>query len=171
MPKTYTDTQLTNVEAMATKPVQVVMWGHSGVEELLSCSGDIVFDGQAYVPGIEIVNIQDSRTATLKVPGDTDRVGEVQNGTYRGQACKIYAIPASPGDGGIYLLSEAVLQIDGIIDKSVYRAGTVTVTVIHKNLTGNLTPRHLMDAVANHIPPAGTQILWESDRLVLETRR
>jgi len=172
VPRVLTSTQQTNVDAAATRPVYVVAWEHSGVEELLSCAGDIILDSKVYTAGgLNVGGIQDGRSATITLPATSTRIAEIQNNAWRGGTCKIYAVPASPSDSGIYIAAESILMMNGVITASRFRGETISVNIIHVNLDGDYSPRDLLDDVCNHIPAPGTQILWEGDRMTLETRR
>lgn len=153
--------QVANVEAEVTRPIYVLAWEHSGTEELLSASGDITLDGKNYAGGFirkDGISITEGIGATISVFASAARVMEVQNGTWREGFCKLYYIPASPGDSSTFDLSDAVLVLDGVIDSSRYSSGRVTVKAIHSNFDGNYSPRHLVSSVSNHIPPTGTVI-------------
>jgi len=170
VPRSLTTDQQDNAELASTRPVHIVAWEHSGVEELLSCTGDITLSGQVYTAGgLKIGSILDGKSATITLPATSTRITEIQNNTWRGGTCKIYAIPSVPGDSGIY--TESILQIDGVIQASNLQGETIRVSIIHTNLDGNYSPRDLLDDVSSHAPAAGTNILWEGDRLVLEARR
>lgn len=171
MSRTVTETQVANIEARSTKPIYVVAWEHSGVEELLSASGDIILDGKNYTGGgIDVVRIIEGISASFSVYPTTVRVTEIQNNTWRGGACTLYYIPAAISDSNVFALTDAIVVLQGFIDASQYSGGSITVTAIHTHFDGNYTPRHLVSSVSNHIPAAGTAIVWEGGRFILEAR-
>ena len=101
MPRDLTVAQQANAEAASTRPVHVIAWEHSGSEELLSCTGDIILDSKLYTAGgLKVSSIQDDKAATITLPATSARIAEIQNNDWRGGTCKIYAIPAAPGDSG-----------------------------------------------------------------------
>jgi len=172
MPRTLTESQSSYLGQESSRPINVVKWEHSGSEELLSCSGDVVFNSEAYsAGGLNISVIRNSHSATITLPATPARIAEVQNGTWRNGTCLIYAIPSDVSRTGNHASTEGVLQIDGIIVSSRYSGNEIAVSVIHKNLDGNYTPRNIADEVCNHIPPPGTLLVWDDENIVLESRR
>lgn len=171
MPRDLTEAQLTNLALPSSRPVYCVWIEHSGMIELLSSAGDVVFGGLPFTAGgVNIKRIQDSQSATIELPATPTRIAEVQNGTWRYKPCYIFVIPGTPSDSGVYATAEGLTLLSGIIDDSKFSENVVTVTVIHQNLDGNYTPRNLYDEVCNHIPAPGTVITWDSETLVLESR-
>ena len=165
------DSAYTKLLATSTRPINLIRWEHSGILELLSCSGPIVFNSEAYTEGgARIQSIQDGRSATLSTPATTARIAEVVSGNWRNGICQIYAIPGLPGDGLTYTLSEAVLQLDGMIVSSRFSGDDITLSILHKYSKG-YTPPNLISEVCHHIPPAGTIISYNGDQMVLEARR
>jgi hypothetical protein len=173
MARNLTAVQYNNLVATATRPINLVRWEHSGMLELLSCSGDITFGGEMYsAGGVEVDSIEDGRTATLSLPATPARVAEVINGNWRnGKICKIFAVPGLPEDDGDYALSQGILVLDGVIDSSQYANGMITVNAIHRYLRGNLTPRTSFNELSTHIPPSGTMLTWEGESYMLVSRR
>jgi len=173
MPIKLTPAKFSNAAAPSTRPVRLVRWEHSGALELLSCSGDITYNGEIFTAGgVNVLSVEDGRRATLSLPATPERVQEVINGNWRnGKICQIYAVPGLPADDGVYELEEGLLELDGIIDSSQYSGGTITINAVHKYLKGNLTPRTTFNAFSVHILPAGTVIEWEGQSYTLVSRR
>lgn len=172
MPRSVTAAQQANLEADATRPVYLVSWEHSGSEELLSCAGEVIFDGQTFTAGgLRVTQISDSRSATISLPATATRVGETQHGTWRQGACKIWQIPAAPSDGDTFDAADGILLIDGEIRSSAFSGEGISVAVSHRTLSQQLTPRHTYDAVTVFSPAAGTVLTWEGDKLILESPR
>lgn len=164
--------QLSNVGGANTRPINIVSIEHSGSIELLSCSGELSYDGDTYAGGgINIRRIENNRSATLTLPATATRITESQNGTWRGGTCKIYAIPALPTDSNIFVLADGLLILDGVISTSSFATDRITVTVVHSNLDGNYTPRNLIDEACNHVPSPGSILTWEGENIVLVSRR
>lgn len=142
------------------------------MEELISSSGDITFDGKNYAAGglATDVLLEEGFGATISVFASPSRVMQSQNGNWRGGSCKIYFVPASSKDPSIFDLSAAILMLDGSIDDSQFQdtSGRVTVSVAHANFDGEYTPRHLISAVSHHIVASGTAIVWDGSQHVLE---
>lgn len=163
------DSIVSNLEGPATKPVYLVSMEFGAMPELLSATGSaVVFDGADYGGYVNVDNIANSQSARLSVPATASRVADLQNGTWRGGYCKLYAVPAVPNDGNSYTVAESVLVLDGTILSAKSNANTVQIDVIHKNLAGRFSPGNLFDAVCNHLPAPSTVLVWESERLVLE---
>jgi hypothetical protein len=172
MPRSVTPGLQTNLSAEATRPIYLVAWEHSGSEELLSCAGEVIFDSQTFTAGgLRVTQISDSRSATLSLPATSTRVTETQNGTWRGGACKIWQIPASPSDGDTFDAEDGILLIDGEIRSSAFAGEDISVSVSHRTLSQKLTPRHTVDAVTAFCPAPGTIISWEGEKLILESPR
>ena len=169
---TLTAGQLSNVEEVATRTINIVEIEHSGSIERLSCSGALSYDGADYTfGGVNIRRIENNRSATLTLPATATRITESQNGTWRNGTCKIYAIPALPTDSNIFAAADGVLVLDGFISTSSFANDRVTVTVVHVNLDGNYTPRNLIDEACNHVPSPGSILTWEGENIVLVSRR
>lgn len=173
MPRTVSQQQLANVDATRTKPVFLVAWEHSGVEELIACTvGEVVFDSRTYTPqDVTVSSIQNGRSASLVMPASPTRVAQSQNGTWRNGFCKIYAIPAAPTDALTFLEADAILVLQGEIRSSALSGNQITVVCEHVGAGFRLSPRYTFDAVCNHLPPAGTVISWEGDTIVLGAPR
>ena len=171
MPGELTPAQEANVAADVTRAVVFMVLNHSGVEELLSATGDLVYDGQPYEGGgVQIVSISDSQSATFTLPATPERVSQVEKGDWRHGSCRIYTIPAMPGDDAIYEADEAFLLIDGEIQLSAFRGGKVTVNVTHHNNANRISPSHTWDEVCHHIPAAGSILSWEGKELILSAQ-
>ncbi len=171
MPVTLTPAQLAAVDLPSTRPVMLVRLDHSGTQELLSCSGNIEFDGELYTAGgVSIDSVSDGSAASLSLPATPERVAEVQNGTWRHAVCKIYAVPAVPGDSGSYVTADAILMLDGVIMASSFSGGKVSVSAIQRSLDGSNTPRNTISEVASHIPPPGSILTWTTS-ITLVARR
>lgn len=173
MPRASTPQQLAAANAAATKPVYLLAWEHSGIEELIACTvGDVVYNGQTYAAGdVRISRIDDGRSARLSMPASAARVTESLNGTWRSGRCRIYNIPATPTDDLTFLEAEAILVLDGQIRTSGMSGDTVNVYCEHIDAGTRISPRHTFDAICNHLPPAGSVITWEGDTIVLEAPR
>ena len=164
--------QLSNLAETATRPINIMSIEHSGSAELLSCSGDVIYDGESYAGGgVEIRRINNTISASLTMPATATRITESQNGTWRGGACKIYAIPALPSDGNSFTAAEGVLILDGVILTSSFSSDRITLSIVHVNLDGNYTPRNTIDEACYHVPSPGTILSWEGENLVLVSRR
>lgn len=169
MPRELTSTQLTNVNATATRPIYLVEWAHSGSTERLSSSGSITYDGNAYTAGGVLVrSISNGRSATITVPATAARAGQVADNDWRNGTCKVYCIPGAPGDSGTYAAAAGILLIDGVIDSSRLGRNTVNVQITSKYLVGVTTPVLTFDRICNHLPAPGSTIEWEGDSLALE---
>jgi hypothetical protein len=169
MPRTLTSDQLSNVQQEATRPVYLVDWEHSGTQELIACtSGAVVYDGMTFNAGdLKVVSIDGGKSAQLSMPASPTRGMEVQNGTWRMGYCKIYLVPALPGDTLTFVEADGLLVLDGEIRSSALSGNSIGVSVQSTSDGVILSPRHTFDAVSNHLPAAGTIISWEGDQLVL----
>lgn len=159
--------------ANATAPIVIVEHSFSGVLEYASCTGDIQYDGKLYpAGGCDVKAIKDSVSATVDIAVSSDRLQSLDNGTWRNGACRIYYIPGLPDEGIVpYEVDDAILMVDGLIISAAYsRQGKLTFGVMHVNYSGKLSPRHTWDAVSNHCPAAGTEVVWEGDRYILQGR-
>jgi hypothetical protein len=166
-----TTTQQDLADASFTKPVMLVEWEFSGQEELLSTVLETVFDGRVFLPGIKITNLQDHTSATLEVHASPERVKSIIAGTYRNRSCNIYLMIGDPNDDDVYEPEDAVVSLQGIIQKPEHVGDKITVTVLHKRFQGNFTPRGNIAEVARHIPPAGTVLVSDKENLELEKAR
>lgn len=157
----------------ATRPIYVIRWEHSGTTELISCSGDITFNEEFYTPaGVAVLDLSDGLSATIELIPDAARVSEVIGGNWRnGKTCKIYAIPGVPGSEKYYTLEEAFLVMDGVIEDSELSGGRITVTVRHKYIGRNLTPRYNCSEVSTILPAAGTVLEVGGTKYVLQAPR
>lgn len=173
MPRELTSGQSANVLGTATKPVYLVDWEHSGVQELIACTaGDVVYNGMTYNAGdVSVLSIQNGRSARLSVPASAARVTQTQNGSWRGGRCKIYMIPALPSDELTFLEAEAFLVLDGEIRTSGFSGGRVNIMCENVRAGSRMAPIHTFNAICNHLPAAGTVITWEGDTIVLESPR
>jgi hypothetical protein len=173
MPADLTPAQLAAASADITRPIYLVCLEHAGVEELLSSSGDVVFDGQNYLAGgIAVSGISNTRSATLTLPWSATRVTEIQNGSYRGGKCKIWYIPGVPSDTDlIFDAEDGVLVMDGEIRSSRFSGDSVSIAVTHINNGNVFTPRNTLKQVTNFALPPGTLITWEGETRQLESRR
>lgn len=169
--RTHTQEQENRLLAKETKPIRLVVWEHSGIEELISCSGDVEYDSQNYTSAsVDITRLSDGRTATLTMPATSTRITETRTKAWRRGVCKIYAIIAEPNDSNIYTTSDAILELDGYIRQSRYAGGKITVSASQISLDGNFTPRNRAEEFANHIPAPNTLLEWEGDKIVLVPR-
>ena len=168
MTRQLTDEQLGRLNRDATRPVVLVSWAYPGEVELLSCGGDVVFDGEVYTPGIVTVrSIPNSRGASFSLSATRERIGDCLNGTWRGGICKVYALPGDAGQRA-FTLGEEILLLDGTITAASFTAGSISVDAVHKNLDGNFTPRNIVEEVATDLAPPGSIIEWQGGELVLE---
>ncbi|WP_027949873.1 hypothetical protein [Haliea salexigens] len=168
-----TTSQLQNASQPATRPIYIVALEHSGVEELLSSSGDVVYDGQNFLAGgITVSGISNTRSATLTLPWSTTRMTEIQNGSYRGGSCKIWYIPGVPSDTDlIFDAEDGVLVMDGEIQSSRFSGDRVNITAAHISNSAVYSPRTTLDEVTSYAVAPGYQIKWEGEILVLEASR
>jgi len=169
MPSFLTGAQFTKVAAESTKPIYVMEWYHSGLPEYLSASGDVVFNGVNYAGGyFNLDEIAIGETAKISAHASLDRIKESIDGSWRGgRTCRIYGIPALPGDSGVYALEDGILLLDGVIDSSSTNGKRVTVSIIHKFMAASYTPRLNCSELSAFIPPAGTVLSWQGGRYVL----
>lgn len=172
MSRTLTASQIANTKEIATRPVLIVRLAHSGSTELLSASGDIVFNGELYQEGgFTLDGIRNGDSASLTLQATPARVAEVTSGAWRHGVCQIYLIPGVPEDSGEYAAAAGVQMLDGIITQSSYNAGRIAVSAKQISLSGNYTPRNLIGEVCSFIDPPGTVLGWQGDNIVLESRR
>lgn len=173
MPADLTPEQLSASSAEITRPIYIVALEHAGVEELLSSSGDVVYDGQNYLAGgVTVSGISNTRAATLTLPWSTTRMTEIQNGSYRGGSCKIWYIPGVPSDADlIFDAEDGILIMDGEIRSSRFSGDTVTLSVTHINNGNVFTPRNTLKQVTSFSLPPGTLITWEGETRQLESRQ
>lgn len=171
--RTLTDSQRAAVDPGATKPLFVCEIAHSGTPELLSASGEVVYDGRIFAAGgCRVTAISDASSATIELPWSPARVNEVETGAWRNGICKIWAIPALPDDvEQVYGAADGILMLDGQIKSSGFSGDRISVNATHVSALARLSPRHTFEAVCNHIPAAGSTITWEGDVLTLESRR
>ena len=173
MTRSATDDQVENLTSGATRPIIIVCWEHSGAQELISCTGRVEYDGEIYQPGIlQIVSIQENRSAVFSMPATKQRLSEVNNSTWRRGVCKIWQIPANSSDTAGYSVTDSIMLLDGVIDSSrMSQNNQITVSAVHKNLDGNNTPRNTLNEIASNLPSAGSVLVWEDDTIVLEAPR
>ena len=173
MARELTPAQLANVELTSTRPIFIGRVRHSPTEELLSSSGLVLYDGESYTAGGFNIDSMSSvgDSATLSLPATVARIAEVQNGTWRGGACQLYAIPGTPDDIGIYDEEDGFLLLDGVIDSSVFSGDRITINVVHRRLNAGNTPRNTLSEVCRHIPPPGTILIAADGSVTLESRR
>lgn len=165
-----TDAHLANMMEVVTRPIYLLQLNHSGTVEYLSCSGECTFDSQVYTPGgASIGNVVNAKEATVVVPNSPARVDELQTNAWRDGICKLYYIPALPADGNAFVVADAILMLDGIIDSSGLRGETLNIVAKNKWLTGNMSPVYTFDQVCNHIPPAGSTLEWDNTTVVLDS--
>ena len=172
MPADLTPSQESLVNQSATRPIYIVNLNHSGIEEMLSASGAVIFEGMNYTAGgVKVRGITGSRDAAVVLPWSAERVNEVQNGLYRGGTCKIWAIPAAPDDSVLtFTEDDAVLIMDGEIRASRFSGNEITLTVIHINNGNIFTPRNTIAEVTAFAVAPGTPIVWEGQTVQLESR-
>jgi hypothetical protein len=170
--KTLTLAQFTNSSADSTRPVYLVQLQHSGTIEYLSSSGEVTLDGIDYRAGIvTVTSIENNRSATVTIPATIQRTLECSSGSWRGyKLCKIYGVPAMPGDSAAYVSADAILLLDGVIDDSRLSNMTVTVRAIHKYAAAVYTPRLNCSELSPHIAPAGSLFTWEGTGYVLVSK-
>jgi hypothetical protein len=169
MPAFLSDAQFEKVAQQSTKPIYVIEWYHAGTAEYLSASSTVVYNGISYVGGsIRLDDIAMGETARISAHASTERIKESIDGSWRGgRTCRIYGIPALPGDSGVYALEDGILLLDGVIDSSSTNGKNVTVSVVHKFIAASYTPRLNCSELSARIPPAGTVLTWEGDRYIL----
>jgi len=172
MAKTLTSDQLDNVSATSTRPVYLVQLQHGSAIEYLSSSGDVSLDGIVYSEGeITVQAIEDSRRATLSMMATPARLSECIAGTWRGEkVCKVFVVPATPDSAGAYVMSEAILALDGVIDDSKMSGLTITINALHKYAATRYTPRLNCSELSAVIPPAGSALSWQGYRYVLVSK-
>lgn len=172
MSRELTPTQIANTKATATRPVIIARLAHSGMVELLSASGSIVFNGELYQEGgFSLGSIKNGDSASIALQATPARTEQVYSGAWRYGVCQIYMIPGVPEDSGEYAASAGVLLLDGVITQSSYSGGRIVVSAKQVSLSGNYTPRNLIGEVCNFIDPPGTVLGWQGDIIVLESRR
>jgi len=172
MSRTLTTSQNTAVDSGSTRPIFVTQINHSGTIEYLSSSGELIFDGLPYVPGIRISSIQDASAATIEFPWSPARVAEIQSGAWRGGVCRVWAVPALPDEESpVYDLADGILMLDGQIRASSFSGDRVSVSAAHVSAISKLSPRHTFESVCSFIPASGSKIIWEGEVLTLESRR
>lgn len=173
MPRVLSDSQEANVSAEVTRPIFICELAHSGTPELLSSSGEVVYDGRIFAAGgCRVASIADAASATIELPWSPDRLREIQTGAWREGMCKIWAIPGAPEDGAqVYDAADGILMLDGQIRASGFSGNRVTVSVAHVSSLSRISPRHTFESICNFIPAAGTTISWEGDTVTLESRR
>jgi len=170
--KTLTDAQFDNVSATSTRPVYVVQIQHGSAVEYLSTSGTVYLDGVPYTAGgIALESIQDSRKASLSLLATPERIAECISGTWRGEkVCKVYGIPATPDGSVNYVMADAILLLDGIIDDSKLSGLKIAINALHKYSATRYTPRLNCSELSNYIPPAGSVFTWQGGRYVLVSK-
>ncbi len=172
MLRDHTSQQEENVRANETRPIYLICWQHSGLLELLSCSGNVVFDSMAFNPtGTKIRSIADSQSAIITMPATAQRITEVQNSTWRDGECKIYCLPAKPASSSGYTRAESILQLNGTIISSSFSGELITVNAVQNSFDGKLSPRNRLDEFGSHMPAAGTVLTWEGSQVVLVARK
>lgn len=171
MPRPHTPTQLSKASATATRPIYLIRWKFGASVEYLSCSGDITYDGNSYVPGINIRSMKIGVSASLSIPATAARVTDIQNSAYRGGLCEVWHIPAAPGDTLTFTTADSMLLLDGVLDTAKMSGESINVGAINKYLTGEMSPVFTFDQICNHIPPAGEVLDWEGEKLVSKRRR
>lgn len=172
MPRTLSTNAAANVDSEITRPIYVVELAHSGISELLSASGEVVYDGRVFTAGgCTVTEIQDALSASLELPWSPARVGEIQTGAWRGGICKVWAIPGLPeSENQVYAEEDGVLMVDGKIRSSSFSGNRIRVSAEQVSSLSRMSPRYTYESVCNHIPPAGTQIVWDGMTITLQTR-
>jgi len=167
---TLSPAEQNKVSVPITRPIFVVEIHHGGVE-LLSTAGSVIMAGRTFSPGVALKSIADAQSASLELPFTTDRVAEIQSGSWRGGACKIWAVIARTVDPDGTEYPSGHLRLDGRIQSSRLSGDRIQVTAVHRLSGVRVSPRHTYSAVCTRIPSAGTVIVWEGDNLTLESRR
>jgi len=148
---------LSNLLLDATRPVALVRIEHSGLLELLSETGTIIFDGEVYTAGgITVDSVADGESATLSMPVTSDRISEIQGSTWVNGVCQIYFVPGTTDDTAEYTAAQGVLSLDGMIASSSFSGNKISIKAVHRSLGKNYTPRNIISEVCNHIPPPGS---------------
>lgn len=170
MARDLTTTQFNNAQAYATKPVYLVELSHAGYLERHAQIEDAVFDGQVFTAdGIEVLDIQDDVSASLSLFATDARRTASKSGVWRGgKTCKIYAVPDVPGIPSDYIVTDAILVFDGIIDTSSISGNRIRITAVPGNSATQYTPRQNFSEMSDILPPAGTVFTFNGNTVTLD---
>lgn len=174
MPFNVNTTTHNRLTARSTWPIYLVEWELTGAEELFSlCGVNVTYNGKSYPAASgEVRNITDNKTAEIAIPATADLLQIVTSGAWRGKKkCCVYNIAGDPDEDPIFEASEGLLQVDGVINNVGERGGFIIVSALHKNLSGNYTPRDNCSEFSIHIPPAGTLFTAGGQTYELKSRR
>lgn len=165
--------QLANAQASETRPLYLIEHFFGGAQERASTGGEVQYGNAIYAAGgVNLISIRDSQTATFRIHATPERKALLDSGTWRRQACVIHYVPALPLDFELsYAESDGFVIIDGELSNAVYDgAEFIEVSVRQSTNNTKVTPRYTWDAVSVHCPPAGTELVWQGDRYVLQPR-
>lgn len=174
MPRALTTFQFDNVARNATRPIYAVALEHNGTVQYYSTAGPITLDAISYAGGIEISDIQDGASATLRLPPTFENVDASVRGVWRGRKqCKITAILADGGDSTSFTLAnDGVMLIDGFINTSAASKDGVVVEAIQFSLSGNFTPKLTTNEISPHVPKVNSVFKLDTDAFyILKSRR
>lgn len=170
MPRSDLDsTVFAYLDGTATNPAYFVKWKHNGstVEYLGTGSAMSVIDLSATVEAeaVDVVGFSgDGSAVSLRVPATPARVGQVQDGTWRGQICEVWLNTDSISDASY----DAIRIFYGVIDASSYDGGFVNVTARQNTTIGRSTPVSAYADCCNHLPVPGEVVSFSGNTVIIE---
>jgi len=167
-----TTQQFSRVTSGATKPAYLVQLEHAGFLEYFATIEDAYYDGNSYLAdGIDVADIRDQVSASIDLFATPTRIMQSISGSWRnGKRCKIYAIPSFPDSVSDYILSEAFLVFDGVLDSSAWSNSRIRITAIPKTTSSLYTPRNTFSEISAIMPSPGSVVNWEGGTVVLQAR-
>lgn len=179
-----TDIETLDLEQASTSPTYLI-YSMFGDEKYRSTNGDITIDGQLYSGGeYGVSGMNNWTSARVRFPATTTLMDTFIGGTWRGMACKIYLMVTAnypqiweegyAQDGYAeqgFTVKDPALLLDGVMVGGA-ASRMLEIDVMHKGHLGQWTPRFRVGKpVANHLPPAGTQISWGGVVFTLEAQQ
>jgi len=170
VPRDITKSQFAYLDAVATKPIFAVKWQFNGTsEERFSTGETITLDGSSYTGGGVNISSISADSVMLTVPATATRTTQVQNSTWRGEDCQVYALMDTVQTTSYSTTTDAYLVMDGLIDRVDFRGQEISVTINQKDTLGQLAPVYQFGAVCNHMPAPGEVIVWEQEAAAVST--
>jgi hypothetical protein len=151
----------------ATKPIYLLRLGFDAEVKAATWDQDITWNGETWIDsGIEVSSLKADK-ADIKFPNGTvdPWLSLVLNEGVLGRAVQIYEYhentTSSPN-------KDAVLLFVGIMDDASISDNVISVNVIESSAS-KVFPNVVIDRPTfNYIPPAGTEIAWGPDKIIVK---
>ena len=159
-------TQRTILASDATAPIYLIDIDLTG-EQHLSTNGTHLIDTTLYESGeVSLQSIDGFETARIFIPRTAERDAAILAGGWRGKECRIWLLPSEGGEEPTQ--GERILLLDGVLD-AAESLEWAEVTVVHRAFLARWAPWiRIAPPIANHLPPAGSVLEWEGERVTLE---